>query len=294
MKKVFLIALGGLLLVGCGQRKSADAAEETEAAATDSVAAGGFEVKDLDGCKLHIYLTGDQMGDASYIVEGTDSLVTLEQPLFKANAAEYDAYLAKLGKPVAHRIADFHLGNTGDAPLLVPEGMAAGFTSPQYTGMMSHFAEEYGDAIEPMPTGTMAELPFGKEVTLGGVAFKLLKGASNDFAGANILIGNGAVYSHWAPAKSHINTLYAGDMEGVEARLAELKEILATGATTFVGGHGDPATAEDVSFRIGYLEKIKELRGTQKDAPAFAAALIEAYPGLPGEESVGSLAEALY
>ncbi|WP_289823311.1 hypothetical protein [Muribaculum intestinale] len=48
--------------------------------------------------------------------------------------------------------------------------------------------------------------------------------------------------------------------------------------------------ADDVRFRIEYLKKIKELRASQPDADA----LITAYPNLPGEDGVVTLAESLY
>ncbi len=294
MKKLFVLTLGALALVGCSQKKETSTAEAQPAAATDSVAAGHFEVRDLDDYKLHIYLTDDQMGDASFIIEGSDSLVTLEQPLFRVNAAEYDKYLASLGKPVARRIADFHLGNTGDEPIVMPQGMPEVVKGPAYSGMMSHFAEEYGDAIEPLPTGATTEVAFDSTVTYAGVPFTFYKGATNDFPGANILIGKDAMYSHWAPAKAHINNLYAANVAGVDARLAELEQNLASGATVFVGGHGAPGTKEDVQFMIGYLNKVKELRASSADAEAFASALIAAYPGLPGEDGVKALAESFY
>lgn len=295
MKKLLAITMASLALVGCsGRKQAADTADSESTVAADSVAAGHFDVRDLNGFKLHIYLTDDQMGDASFIIEGADSLVTLEQPLFKVNAAAYDSYLASLGKPVAHRIADFHLGNTADATILMPEGMPEVVKGPDYSGMMAHFAEVYGDSIEPLPTGETVEVPFGATVTLGGVPFTFLKGAANDFPGANILMGKDAVYSHWAPAKAHINTLYAADIAGVDARLAELEACLATGATLFVGGHGMPAGVDEVRFRIAYLNKVKELRASLPDAAAFAAALVEAYPSLPGEDGVEALAESLY
>lgn len=44
---------------------------------------GRFEAYDLGSCKLHVYYTNDVMGDASYIIEDEDSLVTMEHPLFK-------------------------------------------------------------------------------------------------------------------------------------------------------------------------------------------------------------------
>lgn len=295
MKKTVVFTLGMLAIVGCTRQKTdkpdGDVAQE---AVTDNVAAGHFEVRDLDGYKLHIYLTEDQMGDASFIIEGEDSLVTLEQPLFKVNATEFDGYVAKLEKPVAHRVADFHLGNTRAEKILMPEGMPEVVKGPAYSGMMNHFAEEYGDAIEPLPTGETDEVAFGSTVTLAGVPFTFYKGASNDFPGADILIGKDAVYSHWAPEKSHINSLYAANMEGIDSRLAELEQILATGATVFVGGHGQPANADDVKFRISYLKKIKELRDSQPDAISFAETLVAAYPELPGKEGVKALAESLY
>ena len=54
---------------------------------------GTFETHDFDNFRLHVYHTNDALGDASYIVEGTQAVVTLEQPLFRENVAEYDAYL---------------------------------------------------------------------------------------------------------------------------------------------------------------------------------------------------------
>ena len=57
---------------------------------------GRFETHEFDNFKLHVYYTNDALGDASYIVEGRNALVTMEQPLFKDNVAEFDAYLAGL------------------------------------------------------------------------------------------------------------------------------------------------------------------------------------------------------
>lgn len=294
MKKVLLIAAGALVMVACSQKKAADATEQAVAENNADENVGHFDVHEFDGFKIHIYLTDDTMADASFIIEGADSLVTLEEPLFKVNAEAFDKYVADLGKPVAKRIADFHLGNTGAQPIVMPEGMPEVVKGPDYSGMMNHFAEEFGDAIVPLPTGATEEVAFDSQVVYAGVPFTFYKGASNDFPGANILVGTNVVYSHWAPAKTHVNSLYAGDIQGVESRLAELEQILSTGATLFVGGHGAPATADDVAFRIEYLNTVKALRSEKADAAAFAAALIETYPDLPGADGVQGFAEALY
>ena len=101
---------------------------------------GTFETHDFDNFRLHVYHTNDALGDASYIVEGTQAVVTLEQPLFRENVAEYDAYLDALDKPVEARIADYHVGGTGDHATVMPAGMPAFTKDTVYDGMMRNFA----------------------------------------------------------------------------------------------------------------------------------------------------------
>ena len=93
---------------------------------------GRFEVHDLGNFKLHVYYTNDVMADASYIVEGKDSLVTMEHPLFKDNVAEFDSYINKLGKPVEKIISDYHVGGTGSHDQIMAEGMDTFSKGPVY------------------------------------------------------------------------------------------------------------------------------------------------------------------
>ena len=105
MKKVLFILLNLLTITAMAQTK------------------GSFEVHDLGNYRLHVYYTNDALGDASYIIEGKDALVTMEQPLFKDNVAEFDSYLSELGKPVEKRITDYHVGGTGKHDVVMAEGM---------------------------------------------------------------------------------------------------------------------------------------------------------------------------
>lgn len=59
MKKVLFILFNLLTITAMAQDK------------------GRFEVYDLDNFKLHVYYTNDALGDASYIIEGTQELVTM-------------------------------------------------------------------------------------------------------------------------------------------------------------------------------------------------------------------------
>ena len=255
---------------------------------------GTFETHDFDNFRLHVYHTNDALGDASYIVEGTQAVVTLEQPLFRENVAEYDAYLDALDKPVEARIADYHVGGTGDHATVMPAGMPAFTKDTVYDGMMRNFAQTFGDAIVDRPTGATDEVAFGTTQRWAGIPFRFDRGAATDFPAASILIGGKVCYTHWAPAKAHANSLQISSPAAVDAEIAEARRALASGAELFIGGHGGAAGADAVRFKIDYLECVKRLLAANGTADEFAHALRAAYPGLPGEAGLDALAQALY
>ena len=245
MKKVLFILLNFLTVTVMAQTK------------------GRFEVHDL----LHVYYTNDALGDASYIIEGKDALVTMEQPLFKDNVAEFDSYLSTLEKPVEKRITDYHVGGTWKHDVVMAQGMPEFTKGEIYGGMMKGFEHAFGDALTDMPTGKATEVAFGTTQTWAGVTFEFRHGATTDFPGASILIGGKAYYTHWTPAKAHVR---------------------------FIGGHGGAAARDAVEFKIAYLKKMKELLAANETAQAFVDAMKQAWPGLPGEAGLEDLGKALY
>ena len=275
MRKVLFILLSFLTITVMAQTK------------------GRFEVYDIDNFKLHVYYTNDALGDASYIVEGKDALVTMEQPLFKDNVVEFDAYLSRLEKPVEKRITDYHVGGTGSHDVVMAEGMPEFRKGEIYGGMMQGFAQAFGDALTDMPTGRAAEVAFGTTQTWAGVAFEFRRGATTDFPGASILIGGKVYYTHWTPVKAHVSHLQVSSPAAIDAEIAEAENSLASGATLFVGGHGGAATRDAVEFKITYLKKMKELLAANRTAQAFVDAMKDAYPGLPGEAGLEELGKAL-
>ena len=255
---------------------------------------GRFEVHDLGNCKLHVYYTNDVMADASYIVEGKDSLVTMEHPLFKDNVAEFNSYIEKIGKPIERIISDYHVGGTGDHAQVMAEGMKAFSEDPVYGGMMKHFEQMWGDSMTEMPTGEVSEVPFGTTQTWAGVTFEFRRGASSDFPAASILIDGKAYYTHWTPAKAHVSHLQVSSPKAIDAEITEAENALASGAELFIGGHGGAATRDEVEFKIAYLKKMKELFNSNPTPQAFVEAMKKAYPGLPGEAGLEDLGKALY
>ena len=255
---------------------------------------GRFEVHDLGNCKLHVYYTNDVMADASYIVEGKDSLVTMEHPLFKDNVAEFNSYIEKIGKPIERIISDYHVGGTGDHAQVMAEGMKAFSEGPVYGGMMKHFEQMWGDSMTEMPTGEVSEVPFGTTQTWAGVTFEFRRGASSDFPAASILIDGKAYYTHWTPAKAHVSHLQVSSPKAIDAEITEAENALASGAELFIGGHGGAAKRDAVEFKIAYLKKMKELFNSNPTPQAFVEAMKKAYPGLPGEAGLEDLSKALY
>ena len=255
---------------------------------------GRMEVYDFGTFKFHVYYTNDALGDASYIVEGEGGVVTMEQPLFKDNVAEFDAYLARLGKEVVARITDYHVGGTGDNDVVMPAGMRHFTEGKVYGGMMQGFAQAFGDAMVQMPTGKVSEVAFGTTQTWAGVTFEFRHGATTDFPGASILIGGKAYYTHWTPAKAHVSHLQISSPAAIGAEIAEAENSLVSGATLFIGGHGGAAARDAVEFKIAYLKKMKELLAANETAQAFVDAMKQALPGLPGEAGLEDLGKALY
>ena len=276
MKKVLFILFNLLTVTAMAQTK------------------GRFEVHDLGSFKLHVYYTNDALGDTSYIIEGKDALVTMEQPLFKDNVAEFDVYLSRLGKPVEKRVTDYHVGGTGSHDVTMAEGMAEFAKGEVYGGMMKGFAQAFGDALTEMPTGKVSEVAFGTIQTWAGVTFEFRHGAASDFPGASILIGGKAYYTHWTPAKAHVSHLQMSSPAAVDAEIAEAESSLASGAELFVGGHGGAARRDAVEFKIAYLKKVKELLAANRTAQDFVDAMKKVYPGLPGEAGLEDLGKALY
>ena len=145
MKKVLFAMMAAAMMVSCGNKAQQTA--QNDAAEVEDSLTGAFTAYDLDGFKLHVYNTNDVMGDASYIIEGKDSLIVMEYPLFKVNAKEFAAYIEKLGKPVEIDVTDYHLGGSDKLPLTMPEGMPAFIEGPIYGGMMKQFASQFGDTM---------------------------------------------------------------------------------------------------------------------------------------------------
>src|SRR5574344_825286 len=182
-------------------------------------AKGEFKIYEAKNFKLQVYYTNDVMDDASFIVETKNYLVTLEEPLFKVNEAEFTEYLNKLNKPVVYHIIDYHEGGISTNATVRVEGMAKFMTSGIYDAMMKRFQKNFVEKMSARPTGTITEIKFGDKITVDGVDFVFNRGSESDFPAAAILIGGKYYLNHWAPAKSHMKSLQLANKTAVDAEI---------------------------------------------------------------------------
>lgn len=256
---------------------------------------GQLKTHDMNGFRLHVYISNDPLGDASYIVEGEKELVVLEYPLFRENVEEFQKYLEAIKKPVCASIQDYHLNSYADAEVIMAEGMPQFMAGPAYSGMMRNFANSFGDAITHVAVDEKArQIPFGQTVTLAGIPFKFEKGASTDFPAASILIGNQVYYTHWTPVQANMSPLQLNGREAVNAELEAAKKEKISGATIFIGGHGGVAEPDAIQFKIEYLETMKKALKENITKQGFIESMKKAYPALPEEENLEGIAARFY
>ncbi len=256
-----------------------------------------FTQYELPNSTLHLYQSGDPMGDVSFIVEGKKSLVVVEQPTFYSAIKEFQAYTAELKKPVDRVVANYHSGGAAQYPtkrIMMPETMAQFGDSKMAQGMIAKFTKAFGEAADFRPVKGFKTFTLPMNMKLAGVEFDFTPTKTLGMPGAVIQIDGDALYTHFSPAKAHANPMQIKSMESVDAALAEMNFIKASGAKYIFGSHGQAATQTEVEFQIEYLELIKKLRKECTAADLFGQRVLLAHPYIPNVEAIKAVAKALY
>jgi hypothetical protein len=265
---------------------------------TSAFAQGKFEVKDMGTFKLHSFITGDPLGDINYIVESKKGIVLIEPVAFYDNIKEINTYIEKLGKPVVKVISNYHVaGYSGfdKSKYVMVEGMPEFSEGPVYGGMMSHFGNVFKDKMDVTKYGKTEVIAKNSKQNWAGIEFQFASGTSSDFPASSIIIGKKVYYTHFTPAKVHPSPLQIHSPEAVKAVIVELEKVKASGCNVIIGGHGMATTdIATVEFEITYLKKINELLSKEANKESFIAAVKNAYPGLPAEDNLTGIANALY
>mgnify|MGYP000014097769 FL=1 len=257
---------------------------------------GKIEVYKYADMTLHSYASAEEMGDVSFIIEGKDGLIVLEQQSFFNSIKDFGNYLKTLGKPVVKVVSSYHSGglNAWDSSLVVMiEGMPEFEKGEMAQKMMKGFAERFGGKMDTRPHAETGVIPADSKQTWAGIDLQFVPAPSTSaFPAADIIIADKVFYTHSAPTISHIRGIR--DRETIDKQLDYLKGIKNSGCELVVGSHGVAGRMDVVDFQITYLERMKKLLDTATSKEEFVAGMKDSFSGLPEERNLNATAANLY
>ena len=295
MKKKIALLLTTFTMVSCLSVCNAEAADKAETVVPTihdaAVESGSVTVYDFGASKLHVYNTGDALGDVAYIVEGKDVLIGIELPSFTANLDAWQNYIAGLDKPMndlflcdhatgASYVEGMNVYGTQGAQ----DSIASGSTYATTQGLYETFGDDFhGGAdlanINKVVSGT---------VTVAGIDFNLIDcGETYDLE----IPSMNAVYTHMLGKTCHSILTSIAHMDSM---IETLKGYQSAGYDMILSAHSGVEGQDAVAEKIAYVEKAKELAASCDNAEAFMTAMKEAFPDYIGENYLEMSAGYLY
>mgnify|MGYP004638518351 FL=1 len=295
MKKKIALLLATFTMVSCLSVCNAEACDKAETVVPTihdaAVESGSVTVYDFGASKLHVYNTGDALGDVAYIVEGKDALIGIELPSFTANLDAWQNYIAGLDKPMndiflcdhatgASYVEGMNVYGTQGAQ----DSIASGSTYATTQGLYETFGDDFhGGAdlanINKVVSGT---------VTVAGIDFNLIDcGETYDLE----IPSMNAVYTHMLGKTCHSILTSTAHMDSM---IETLKGYQSAGYDMILSAHSGVEGQDAVAEKIAYVEKAKELAASCENAEAFMTAMKEAFPDYIGENYLEMSAGYLY
>jgi uncharacterized protein (TIGR02246 family) len=298
MKKKIALLLSGVMLISllaaCGA-KPAESKPTTESATPTtsevSLDTGSVTIYDYGDTKLHVFSSGDALGDVAYIVEGASALVGIELPGFTDGLDAWKAYIKKLDKPMndiflcdhvtgASYVAGMNIYGTQGAK----DSIAAGTTYATTEGLY----QTLGDDFHGGPEIAYINKVVSGTGNVAGIDFNLIDhGETYDLEIPSLNV----IYTHMLGKTSHS---IITSTEHADAMLAALKSYQDAGYDMILTSHGGPEKQDAVTEKITYVEKVKELAASSSNAEAFTSAMKEAFPDYTGENYLDMTASYLF
>ena len=284
MKKKIALLLSAVmavsLLAACGAKTPNEPETTTPTTSEATLESGSVTVYDFGGSKLHVYASGDALGDVAYIVEGQDALVGIELPSFTDGLNAWQDYVSSLNKPMddiflcdhvtgGSYVADMNVMGTQGAK----DSIAAGSTYATTEGLY----ETFGDDFHGGPDMAYINKVVSGTVTVAGIDFNLIDhGETYDLE----IPSMNAVYTHMLGKTSHSILTSTAHMDSM---LETLKGYQSAGYDMILTAHSGVEGQDAVTEKISYVEKAKELAENNDNADSFMAAMKEAFPDYTGE-----------
>ena len=308
MKKKIALLLSAVMMVSvlaaCGTQKeitadtsepeqSAEGSTETNTPTVSEAAvdSGSVTVYDFGDSKLHVYASGDALGDVAYIVEWEDALVGIELPSFTDGLNAWLNYIDTLGKPMNDLFLCDHVtgasyveGMTIYGTQGAQKSIASGSTYATTQGLY----ETFGDDFHGGPDMANINKVVSGTVTVAGIDFNLIDhGETYDLE----IPSMNAIYTHMLGKTSHSILTSTAHMDSM---LETLKGYQSAGYDMILTAHSGVEDQDAVTEKISYVEKAKELAENNDNAESFMAAMKEAFPDYTGENYLEMSAGYLY
>ncbi len=284
MKKKIALLLSAVmtvsLLAACGAKTPNEPETTTPTTSEATLESGSVTVYDFGDSKLHVYASGDALGDVAYIVEGQDALVGIELPSFTDGLNAWQDYVSSLNKPMDDIFLCDHV--TGGSYVTnmnvmgtqgAKDSIAAGSTYATTEGLY----ETFGDDFHGGPDMAYINKVVSGTVTVAGIDFNLIDhGETYDLE----IPSMNAVYTHMLGKTSHSILTSTAHMDSM---LETLKGYQSAGYDMILTAHSGVEGQDAVAEKISYVEKAKELAENNDNADSFIAAMKEAFPDYTGE-----------
>lgn len=244
---------------------------------TVQLAKGELHIYDFGSIKLHAYKTNDFIDDEVFVIEKNGKAVIIESPCFFDNNAELAEYLKDI--EVEGILIAYHgAGATflPDVPKYATQNAKEYAEAGGGKALIDNFTNVFG-AIFDNSIHKITDIIGEGKITIGGIDFIIHQTA--EAFDIEIPEING-VYTHMLGHDCH--SIVAGEAHA-DSIIAELTGYIQKGYDLILTSHYTPEDLKDAETKIAYLENLKKIAASCKDADSFKAAMQEQYPAYSGQ-----------
>lgn len=240
---------------------------------------GTFKVVDFGAVKLHVYQTNDHMTDYVFILEKEGKAVMLESPAFKDNFEELRTYMISNKINIEAIIPSYHPLGANFINTKELAGIDVYFTQH----VLDYWKEGFGAVMKkgiPHVFGDKVDSSLCKPTVITKEGETEIAGIrmifTESYDGFDIEIPEiNTVYVHILGHNSHSEIL---GHEHLESSIANFKNYLNKGYTTYLSSHCAPETKANMETKLAYLKEMKKIVAKSHNENEFIDKMRAAYP----------------